>query len=838
MNRKPILIALFLFFVFNAASAIAQTTGFTYQGKLTDNTGAPLSGNYDFQFKLFDLVSGGTQVSTTLTFDGMGMNLPFVVVTGGIFTVQLDFGACPTCFNGAARFLEIGIKPHGGGAFTMLSPRQPLTSTPYAIKTQNLTFNGPYDDGFGTPFTLTNTFTGEGAGLNTTPDPSLTSSIGKFNAFYGARAGQANTTGGANAFFGFHAGFSNTTGGANAFFGPVAGQSNTTGSANAFFGHQTGFSNTTGSANAFFGLQAGASNTTGLGNTFIGNGADFNASNPTGNFNTLLGISARVNSGVINGTAIGAQALVTQSNALVLGSINGINSATADTNVGIGTTAPSQRLHVVGDGLFTGNVTVSGTLNANVSGNIVNAATQFNIGGLRAFYISDSTATNTNTAVGVLAGAQNPTGKFNSFFGCGAGQSTTAGGNNSFFGCGAGGQNQTGNDNAFFGRNAGQLNVANENAFFGSFAGAANTGGTRNAFFGKDAGRSNTGDASTGNDNSFFGYRAGFANTGSANAFFGSQAGSSITTGGSNAFFGSGAGDTTIGSGNTFIGSNANESCSSCPTGDFNTLLGYNAHVFPGGLTNSTAIGAQALVTQSNSLVLGNGNVNVGIGTTAPANKLQIVDSSNTGLRVQTNTAGGTVASFGGKGAFQVDAPDTFGGRFYITEDGKVGIGLNFNQSPDKLAVNGSVSLLPVGGGGNSLCINGGNQISLCSSSIRYKTNIATLHTGLGLIDRLRPVTFDWKQGGAHDLGLVAEEVAKVEPLLVTHNEKGEIEGVKYDRVGVVLINVVKEQQAQLEEQRQQSRQQAEQIEAQRKEIAALKKLVCLNHPEAEMCKP
>ena len=83
----------------------------------------------------------------------------------------------------------------------------------------------------------------------------------------------------------------------------------------------------------------------------------------------------------------------------------------------------------------------------------------------------------------------------------------------------------------------------------------------------------------------------------------------------------------------------------------------------------------------------------------------------------------------------------------------------------------------------------------------------------------MRPVTFDWKQGGEHDLGLVAEEVAKVEPLLVTHNEKGEIEGVKYDRIAVVLINAIKQQQEQMERQKaendklkQQLRQQEERL--------------------------
>ena len=79
-------------------------------------------------------------------------------------------------------------------------------------------------------------------------------------------------------------------------------------------------------------------------------------------------------------------------------------------------------------------------------------------------------------------------------------------------------------------------------------------------------------------------------------------------------------------------------------------------------------------------------------------------------------------------------------------------------------------------------------------------------------------------------MGLIAEEVAEVEPLLTIKNAKGEIEGVKYDRVGVVLVNAVNEQQAQIEGQ-------AKQIEEQRKQIEGLKKLVCASNPLAELCK-
>ncbi|MDX6498268.1 MAG: hypothetical protein QOG23_1528 [Blastocatellia bacterium] len=89
------------------------------------------------------------------------------------------------------------------------------------------------------------------------------------------------------------------------------------------------------------------------------------------------------------------------------------------------------------------------------------------------------------------------------------------------------------------------------------------------------------------------------------------------------------------------------------------------------------------------------------------------------------------------------------------------------------------------------------------ASSLRYKTNVGSFRSGLDVVTRLRPITFDWKQDGRHDFGLGAEEVEKVDSHLVFYlNCK--IEGVKYDRIGVVLINAVKEQQVQIHQQQEQ----------------------------------
>src|SRR5439155_22798444 len=115
-----------------ASATRGQTTSFTYQGRLTDG-GAPASNNYDLQFTLWNSAVGGTQqpqpAPATLTKTN-------VAVTGGVFSVLLDFGV--SAFPGADRFLEVGVRPGGsGGAFTILSPRQQISSTPYALRALN-----------------------------------------------------------------------------------------------------------------------------------------------------------------------------------------------------------------------------------------------------------------------------------------------------------------------------------------------------------------------------------------------------------------------------------------------------------------------------------------------------------------------------------------------------------------------------------------------------------------------------------------------------------------------------------------------------------------------------
>jgi hypothetical protein len=176
-----------------------------------------------------------------------------------------------------------------------------------------------------------------------------------------------------NAFLGF-AGGSVNTGTLNTGTGVQVLFSNTSGSANTATGAQAMARNITGTNNTAYGNQALALNTDGYYNTAVGALALFNTlgyyntgvglqtltNNTTGNYNVGFGYNAGPDAStpnLNNSAAIGSYADVTQSNSLVLGSINGINGASADTLVGIGTTAPKAKLDVHGTANFTGLVT-------------------------------------------------------------------------------------------------------------------------------------------------------------------------------------------------------------------------------------------------------------------------------------------------------------------------------------------------------------------------------------------------------------------------------------------------------------------------------------------------
>ena len=608
-----------------ATFAYAQTTAFTYQGRLTD-AGIAADGAYDMQFKLTD--ANGTQVGSTISLNG-------VTINNGVFTVLLNFG---NQFPGEDRRLEIGIKPAGSAdPFTILLPRQPITSTPYAIRAANATqLGGVAADQY-----------------VTTNDPRLTPGFFIQNST-SPQVGQFNITGKGSALIFSAAEYDLDS-------HRILGSS----------GNRT-----------FVGLGAGELDTQGVLNTYVGRFAG--NKNVGGSANTYVGTFAA-------------------------------SIAIGDNNAAFGANA--------GDHLIAGD---NNTFLGAAAGTLVQGGSD-------------------NTSVGYHAGGSG-TSQSNSFFGSQSGGMTT-GARNSFFGASSGFKNFSGHNNAFFGYLSGSENTsASNNAFFGSHSGSKNTTGQSNSFFGNAAGAANQ----TASDNAYFGTNAGTKSTGATNAFFGSAAGNENLGGFANSFFGMASGlMNQQGFHNSFFGRSAG---SSNGGGSNNTILGAFADVGAPSLTFATAIGAQAQVNTSNTIVLGRSN------------------------------------------------------------------GSDTVQIPGILTVS-SLSLA----GLTSVCRNPLNQLSTCSSSLRYKTNIAPFTRGLALLNKLKPISFNWRMDQSADLGFGAEDVAAVEPLLVTHNEQGEVEGVKYDRITAVLVNAVKEQQ--------------EQIKLQQQQIRALKRLVCAHRRNVGVCR-
>ena len=223
---------------------------------------------------------------------------------------------------------------------------------------------------------------------------------------------------------------------------------------------------------------------------------------------------------------------------------------------------------------------------------------------------------------------------------------------------------------------------------------------------------------------------------------------------------------------------------------------------------------------------------NVGIGTASLAIAKLSVDGFGKDAIVGTSNFGVGVTGqgvFGGVRGFS----DTPGAR------GVFGISLNGNgvegssNGTNNFGVfsNGFLGVDRLGTAGNTtMCLNGSNQFATCGSSLRYKTDLHPYAGGLNVIKRLQPLTYRWKSDYSLDVGFGAEDVAKINPLFVTFNDKGEVEGVKYDRLSTVFVNAFREQQVQIDRQQQL-------IQRQEQQIASLKKLVCLGRTRTGVCK-
>ena len=805
----------------------------------TDLTGGGTSGNVTLNLDTTKV----PQLNTANTFNGnqtvngtvSGTQL---ISTVGQGTAPLQVTSTTQVSNLNASFLD-GLS---ASAFQVAGSYATLGANTFAA-TQTVS-GGDVSIGSGN-LDLPQTASKSGGVINLGGYPFIHACCSPYNAFVGIAAGNFTTTGTGNTAVGNSALASDTSGYSNSAFGSDTLSSDTTGAYDTAIGLGALYSNTTGNSNTASGFDALQNNTTGSYNVGVGYyaGDDTNFQATTGSNNTFVGYSANpgTQTALNNVTAIGASSRVTannaaaiganaeadSSNALVLGSINGVNGASANTNVGIGTTSPAYSLDVHGTGNFTGLVTFASGQTFPGTGTItgVTPGTDLTGGGT-----SGNVTLNVDTTkvmTGVVAGTDLTGGgsggvqtlnldttkvpqlaAANTFTG-----NQTVNGNLSATGVVTGSSYQIGSNLFAFG------SYLSANAFLG-FAGNTTTQAGYNTAAGAGALLSDTG----GSFNTASGYAAlVFNTTGFNNTAAGADTLYKNTTGYNNTASGIIAlAANTTGYNNTASGVNAlpynntgyNNTASgyfsgvvadaSWMTGSNNTAIASLSGFSTGSLNNATAIGANAEVAASNAMVLGSINgvnsatasTNVGIGTTAPTYLLHIGNSGganyNQFLRVEGPTAAGTggmAASFGGYGDFGIDAVGYKEGRFVVTEGGQVGIG---TSAPDAtLSVLGTAD--KVGGGSWGTY-----------SDRRLKTLDGSFRSGLSQVLKLNPVRYRYKQENAigirdHDehIGLVAQEVQKVIPEAVTENSRGYLL-LNNDPIIWTMLNAIKEQQREI----------------------------------------
>lgn len=475
---------------------------------------------------------------------------------------------------------------------------------------------------------------------------------------------------------------------------------------------------------------------------------------PDATQNTFIGQEAGVNNNPVAGvsgednTFLGFQSGNANTDGLdntFLGSQAGKNTTTGNYNTATGRSA-----------LFSNTTGLRNTATGQEA--LFSNTTGFNntANGLLALY--NNTTGNTNTAIGLQSLYSNTTGSINTANGYVSLRSNTSGSNNTANGAFTLYANTTGNYNTANGYTALHDNtIGQRNTATGYFALYDNTTGSYNSVNGAEALNNNT----TGNHNTALGYRALYANT----------------------------------------------------TGSYNSALGDSTNVSAGDLTNATAIGAKAYVGASNSLVLGsisgiNGatsTVNVGIGTSTPAQRLEV--------------AGNVFASGGDLYASGVNGVINAGGGIM---NGNINIIADLNPTPlnaagdEDLYIGGDLEL-----GGQGYKPGGGVWVT--PSDVRLKKDITPYTDGLAQVLQIKPCRFRYNDvfpipdGGKAYVGVLAQDILQVAPYMVELKPFGQrveedADGNEhitepgtpyytYDGTALtyMLVNAVKEQQAEIE---------------------------------------
>lgn len=117
---------------------------------------------------------------------------------------------------------------------------------------------------------------------------------------------------------------------------------------------------------------------------------------------------------------------------------------------------------------------------------------------------------------------------------------------------------------------------------------------------------------------------------------------------------------------------------------------------------------------------------------------------------------------------------------------------------------NGAITVQSLSGSGSGqhVCVDNNGTMSICSSTLRHKTDVQPLSkAGMGVVRQLRPVSYLRKgdSTGQREYGFIAEEVDRFAPEMVFRNNEGQIEGLRYQSVTVALTKAIQELEARVE---------------------------------------
>jgi len=249
-------------------------------------------------------------------------------------------------------------------------------------------------------------------------------------------------------------------------------------------------------------------------------------------------------------------------------------------------------------------------------------------------------------------------------------------------------------------------------------------------------------------------------------------------------------------------------------TGSNNTATGYQTLANNTAGFRNAAVGAYALFSHAS------GNYNNAVGAFALyADTIGIANNAFGESALPKNTSGidntaiGDDALWGNTtGSFNI-ALGSGAGRFLTAGSHNIDIGnsgVAGESNTIRIGTQGSQTRTFIAGiwgtavKGSAVVVNSSGQFGVAASSARYKDEIKPMDKASEAILALRPVTFRYKKeidpDSTAQFGLVAEDVAKVSPDLVVHDDKGEIYAVRYDAVNAMLLNEFLKEHRKVEE--------------------------------------